>query len=61
MNCRIMKKDEFRERMLADRELRRVRRSLEDKHDPVLGYLKDKKTRYLHRAHIKIKQGGNHG
>lgn len=56
-----MGRDEFRERMLADRDLRRARRSLEDKHDPVLGYLKDKKTRYLHRAHIKSKQGGNHG
>lgn len=56
-----MSRDEFRERMLADRELRRVKRSLEDKYDPVLGYLKDCNTRYLHRAHIKSKQGGNHG
>jgi hypothetical protein len=57
MNCRIMKKDEFRERMLADRELRKAKRSLKDPHDPIIGYRKDMSTRYLHREHMRTKRG----
>ena len=54
MNCRVMKKDEFTARMLADQELRRER-----KKNVLVGYLKERNDRHLHRQHIKYKQGGN--
>lgn len=55
MNGRVMKKDEFTARMLADQELRRERKKY-----VLVGYLKERNDRHLHRQHIKYKRGGNH-
>lgn len=55
MNGRIMKKDEFVQRMLVDQELRRER-----KKNVLVGYLKERNDKHLHRQHIKYKRGGNH-
>ena len=57
MNCRIMKKDEFRERMLADRELRKAKTSTKDRYNPYLAYRKSQSAKYL-REQIRNRSRG---
>ena len=62
MNYRVMKKDEFVARMLADQELRRRSRKPAYRPPNVLYcYIHERDERITHKQHIKRKQGGSWG
>lgn len=67
MNGRIMKKDEFRERMLADQEIRRERKAEEEKarrrreRYEYIDYAKDRRTRIQHHIGLQQKSKGVKG
>lgn len=52
-----MSKDEFRERMLADRELRKAKTSTKDRYNPYLAYRKSQSAKYL-REQIRNRSRG---